>query len=374
MFNQYFGRNVGMLGYGNMRMPKVDGGLDVALACSMIDTFLESGCSYFDTCYTYEESEVMLGKALVKRHPREQYMINTKLSFWYVDSAEDMQKQFDESRRRLCTEYLDFYFLHSLNAELKEKADKYDAWSFIQGLKERGMATHVGLSFHDTPELLDEILTDHPEMELVLLQINYLDWENPKVQSRRLYETARKHGIPISIMEPCKGGWLSSETSDAGKILKAANPDVSVSSWAFRFLAELEGVMTILSGMGTLEEVKDNINTLRNFTPLSDEERRLIKEAVEIINSVPSSPCTDCRYCMPHCPEGIFIPAGLNLYNQYQIHKNIDSVRHMFFMSGTVSSSPRDCTKCGACVKACPQNIDIPDYLEKLTTLALTED
>ncbi|MCL1829714.1 MAG: aldo/keto reductase [Oscillospiraceae bacterium] len=370
MFEQYFGRKTGKLGYGNMRMPKVDGKLDVATACKMTDAFMKAGFSYFDTCYTYEASEKMLKEALVKRYPRESFQINTKLSVLFTHNAGDMQKMFDTSLERLGTDHVDFYFLHALNSDNLKKADEFDAWGFIRGLKEKGAAKHIGFSFHDTPELLDDTLRKHPETEMVLLQLNYLDWEEPKVQSRRLYETARKYNVPISVMEPCKGGWLACDDSEAGKLLKSANPEVSVASWAFRFFAGLEGIMTILSGMGTLGEVEDNIKTFSDFKPLTEEERELLKRAVEIIKATPSSPCTDCRYCIPHCPKNINIPGALHLYNNYHIHKNPDTLRHLYYMMGTVGARPEECENCGVCEKVCPQHIEIPDYLAKVTDLA----
>lgn len=369
MNEQYFGMNTGKLGFGNMRLPKAEGKFDFKTTDKMIDAFLEAGFSYFDTCHVYEASEKALGESLVKRYPREQFQINTKLSLLPVQRAEDMQKQFDISRERLGTDYVDFYFLHALSSSYLQKADKFDAWGFLRGLKEKGDAKHIGFSFHDSPELLDETLSNHPETELVLLQLNYLDWEDPKVQSRRLYETARKHNVPISVMEPCKGGWLSSETSESGKLFKSANPEVSASSWAFRFLAGLDGIMTILSGMGTLEEVEDNIKTFNDFRPLSDDEHKLVKKAVDIINATPSIQCTNCRYCVPQCPQKISIPESLQLYNNYLIHKNLDSCQHLYYMMGLTAAQPHDCTKCGACEKVCPQHIEIPDYMEKVTGL-----
>ena len=370
MDQQYFGKNIGKMGYGNMRLPKVDGKVDFATIDKMIDTFLEAGYSYFDTTHVYEGSELALGKSLVKRYPREQYQINTKLSFMTVHKKEDMQKQFDTSLERLGLEYIDFYFLHALGAHYLKKVEEFDGWGFLRSLKEKGLAKHIGFSFHGTPELLDEILTEHPEAELVLLQLNYIDWEDPKVQSRRLYETAFKHKIPITVMEPCKGGWLASEISESGKFLKSTNPEVSVASWAFRFLAEFPGIMTILSGMGTVGEVEDNIKTFRDFKPLSEEEQKIIKKAVEIIHSVPSSPCTDCRYCMPHCPKKINIPGNLQTYNTWLTHKNLDTLKHCYYVEGLLGlPNPKECVKCGACEKVCPQEIGISEILGEITGL-----
>jgi len=369
MKEQYFGRPTGKLGYGNMRLPRIDGNLDYDTIHKMIDTFMEAGYTYFDTCYVYEASEKALGETLVPRYPRDAYTINTKLSLLSVERPEDMQERFDTSRKRLGLDYIDFYFLHALNAGTIKKADELDSWGFLQKLKERGDAKHIGFSFHDTPEVLDETLTKHPETELILLQLNYLDWESPTTQSRRLYETARKHNVPITVMEPCKGGWLASEYSDSGKFLRAANPDASVASWAFRFLAELDGIMAILTGMGALSEVEDNIKTFKDFKPLTAQEHELVKQAVEIINATPSSPCTDCRYCVPHCPKKIVIPGALGVYNDYLVHKDLSSLKHLYYMMGLTGPTPKDCVQCGACEKVCPQHIEISKFMKDISEL-----
>ena len=370
MKEQFFGKYTGKLGYGNMRLPRINGELDYKTMFKMVDTFMEAGYTYIDTCHVYDASEKALGETLVSRYPREQFELNTKLSLLWVDNAEDMQKQFDESRRRLRVDYVDYYFIHALNRNYLKKADELDVWGFLHGLKEKGLARHIGFSFHDTPDVLDKVLADHPETELVLLQLNYLDWDDPKIQSRGLYETARKYNVPISVMEPCKGGWLASEVSESGKLLKSANPDMSVASWAFRFLGELPGIMTILSGMGTTAEVEDNLKTFNNFKPLSEEEHKLVKKAVEIIRATPSSPCTSCRYCVPHCPKKISIPESLNVYNSYLVYKDLESMKHLFYMMGLTGGKPQDCVKCGACNKICPQLIDVSNFMEIITELA----
>ena len=366
---KFFGQYVGKLGYGNMRLPRVDGELDYTTIHKMIDTFLEAGYTYFDTCYVYEASEKALGETLVPRYSRDAYQINTKLSLLSVNKAEDLQERFDTSRKRLGLDYVDFYFLHALTANTIKKADELDAWGFLRRLKEKGDAKHIGFSFHDTPEVLDATLKDHHETELLLIQLNYLDWDNPKTRARELYNVARKHNVPISVMEPCKGGWLASDQSDSGKFLKSANPDVSVASWAFRFLAELDGIHSILTGMGALSEVVDNIKTFSDFKPLTEDEHKLIKEAIEIINAVPSSPCTDCRYCLPHCPKKIDIPDVLRIYNNHLIHKDLSSLKHLYYMMGLTGSTPRDCLMCGICEKVCPQHIRISELMKTLSEL-----
>ena len=369
MTEQYFGKHTGKLGYGNMRLPRIDGNLDYETIYKMEDAFMDAGYDYFDTCYVYEASEKALGETLVPRYPREKFQLNTKLSLLSVKSADDMQARFQTSLDRLGVDYVDFYFLHSLNVDYIKKADELDAWGFLRGLKEKGLAKHIGFSFHETPEILDDLLKKHPETELVLLQLNYLDWEHPKRPGRGLYEAARKYNVPISVMEPCRGGWLASELSEAGKLLKAANPDVSVASWAFRFLAGLEGIHTILSGMGALSEVIDNIKTFSDFQPLSAEELKLVKKAVEIINSTPVIACTDCRYCVPNCPKSINIPESLQFYNNYMIYDDLASLQHLCYMMGLTGGQPHDCVKCGACEKVCPQHIEVSKHMSAITEL-----
>ena len=283
---------IGKLGYGNMRLPKQDGKIDFDTIYSMIDAFLASGNSYFDTAYLYENSEEVLREGLVRRHPRDSFQIATKASLLNVEKPEEMVRQLNVSLDRLGLDSVDFYLLHGLTAPTIEKADRFDAWNYLQSLKNSGKTRYIGFSFHGTPEELDALLSAHPEIDYVQLQINYLDWENPKVQSRRLHEVTLKHQVPFSVMEPNKGGWLASEESDAGKLLKSINPDVSVASWAFRYVLGLEGLFVCLSGMGNLAEVEDNINTFATYTPLNSKELDSIQTAVEILNALPSIPCT----------------------------------------------------------------------------------
>ncbi len=355
------------LGFGNMRMPTLpDGSPDVDTVFQMVDMFMAHGYSYYDTAYIYPHSEEILRRALVERYPRESYQITTKLFLVPCATQEDMRKQFDTSRERLGLEQIDMYFLHGLSNESVKKAEELKAYDFLRSLREEGLIKHYGFSFHGSPELLDRLLTEHPDMELVQLQLNYLDWESEKVQSRLCYETARRHGVPIAVMEPCKGGLLSGGDTPAMQMLQQAEPDVSVSSWAFRFIAGLEGIHVILSGMSNLAQVEDNVRTFENFRPLTEEERALILKAVEMINAIPGVPCTSCRYCSNDCPQKINISFFLNLYNSLLRFNNLEIAKHTYFMATRTNAKASECIGCGGCEERCPQHIEITRYLREV--------
>jgi len=297
------------LGYGNMRMPKkADGSIDLELIFRMIDTYMSHGYNYFDTAYAYVDAEAVLRTALVERYPRNSFLITTKLLLAECKTPEDMMCQFETSLERLGVDYVDTYFVHGLGPMSYAKCAEFGAFDFLRSLKEKGLTKHIGFSFHGNAEMLDELLTANPDMELVQLQLNYLDWDDPQVQSRLCYETARRHNVPISVMEPCKGGWLTSRDSAAGRILLEANPDAEPASWAFRFVAGLEGIYVVLSGMGNVEQVEANVATFDHFTPLTPEEREVTLKVVDAIHAVPTVPCTDCKYCTRACPKGLPIP------------------------------------------------------------------
>jgi predicted aldo/keto reductase-like oxidoreductase len=368
MTEKYLGEHMPKLGFGYMRLPLRDGSFDEEAVNGMVDEFLSHGFSYFDTAYIYEGSEEALCRSLVKRYPRERFQIATKLAVMMgMSKPEQQQAQFDISLKRLGVDFVDFYLVHGLNGEFIKIADSLDTWGYMRGVKEKGLAKHIGFSFHGTPEELDDILTKHPEMEFAQLQINYLDWENPEVQSRRLYETVRKHNTPFTIMEPTKAGLLAGGESKAAAFFKEANPDVSAASWAFRFAGGLEGLITVLSGMGNLEQIRDNAGTFKNFRPLTERERALIGEAVGIINATPRIPCTACRYCLTHCPQKIQIPAFIKIYNDLLVYKDRSSSGYSYMLNtGAKSAKPGDCAQCKECERHCPQHIEISDILAKL--------
>ncbi|MDR2420477.1 MAG: aldo/keto reductase [Oscillospiraceae bacterium] len=381
MSDTYLGESTPKLGFGFMRLPRLDGGgggfgdfgatpqFDLPQIEKMVDYFLDHGFTYFDTAFVYAGSEEAMRKTLVERHPRDKFTIASKLNLMFVNAPDDMLAQFNTTRERLGADYLDFYLLHALGGPSIQKAEDMKAWDFVKGLKEQGLIRHLGFSFHGTPEELDGIFRKHPEAEFVQLQINYLDWESPQTQSRRVYEIARRYNVPITVMEPIKGGQLASEESVFGAELKKAAPDVSVASWALRYVASLDGLITILSGMSAFEQLADNVKTFEGIEKLTDADRALLDRAIETINSVPSVPCTRCNYCAPNCPQKINIPALIGLYNEYLVYRSADGIKRTYgFMTGQ-GGKAGDCVACKTCEEHCPQRIDIADTLLKLSPL-----
>ena len=367
MADTYLGESIGKLGFGVMRLPLKDGKFDVETVNRLVDKFMSEGFTYFDTAYAYEGSEESLCESLVKRYPREAYQIATKIQVLGVASPEQQEERLNESLRRLGLDYVDFYLLHGLGGMILEKAEKFDSWSFMKQVKASGKAKHIGFSFHGTPEELEDILSKHPEVEFVQLQLNYIDWYSGEVRSRELYEIARKYNKPITIMEPAKGGLLAEVESDAAKLIQSANHDMSVASWAFRFVGGLEGLITVLSGMGTIEQIEDNARTFNNFKPLTTREKEVLAQAVRMMNETPTIPCTSCRYCTPNCPMDIPIPSVIKIYNKFLVHKAKESAGYEYTMMRDVFADPAGCIKCRKCEEHCPQHIAITEILEAAT-------
>ena len=366
MTEKYLGESIGKLGFGFMRLPTADGlEIDINLLKRMIDIYLDAGFSYFDTAYVYTGSEEALREALVSRHRRDRFTVTTKMHAFSAESKEDMQDMFDTSMERLGLDYLDFYLLHGLSLGVCEKMEQLGGWEFVQQLKAQGRIGHYGFSFHDTPEHLDEILTRHPDTELVQLQINYLDWDNPEVQSRRLYETVRRHNKPFTIMGPNKGGLLAGDNSLAEDMLRKVNPDASAASWAVRFAASLEGLITMLSGMGSIEQLEDNIRTIQNLKPLTDSEMETLRNVAESLLKMPTIPCTGCKYCIDACPQKLRIPNLIVLYNEYLTYRQKRSIGYPFDEATEGGHLPSTCTACRSCEKHCPQHIEISDVMSK---------
>ncbi len=357
------------LGFGLMRLPKTaDGKIDIAETKTMVDMFMSAGFTYFDTAYVYDggASEAAAREALVDRYPRESYTLATKLNAWMAAHDEESAKrQFTTSLERTGAGYFDFYLLHALQRANYKVYDKYGLWDFMEEEKSRGRIKHSGFSFHADPELLEELLTAHPEVDFVQLQINYADWENPGVASRRCWEIARAHGKSVVIMEPVKGGALADPIPAVRDILKSAAPDASLASWAVRFAASLDGVLTVLSGMSSAAQMADNLSYMKNFRPLSEDELAVIRSAQDALNADRSViPCTGCRYCVDGCPSGIPIPDIFKIANRQRGNEAFRGRREYTIVT-TGKGLASDCIGCGQCVDACPQQIDVTARLSE---------
>lgn len=352
------------LGFGLMRLPRRGVSIDIAQTSRMADLFLGAGCTYFDTAFVYPGSEAAAKKALVSRHPRDSYTLATKLFVPAAPTEKAAKKEFETSLQRTGAGYIDYYLLHTLTKSNYRKYEKFHLWEFVQEEKAKGNIRHYGFSFHDGPELLDRILTEHQDAEFVQLQINYADWEDPVVQSRANYEVARKHGKPIVVMEPVKGGALANPPAKVQEILRAADPKASFASWAIRFAASLDGVLSVLSGMSNVAQVEDNLSYMRDFRPLSDTEREAIRAAQAAFHRVNSIPCTACRYCTEGCPKRIPIPEIFAARNKQLIWGQLERGKQDYAELAAKGAKASDCIACGQCGSACPQHIQIIEQLK----------
>ncbi|AKN30050.1 Fe-S oxidoreductase [Clostridium carboxidivorans P7] len=366
---EYLGEQIKKLGFGLMRLPKEGEIIDIKQVKDMVDRFLLEGFTYFDTAWAYPGSEDAIRQALVERYPREKFQLATKNAAWInCKTREEAIDQFETSLKQTGAGYFDFYLLHNLGEHRTKFFDDFDMWSFVQDKKKEGMIKHIGFSFHSTPEELEDILNKHPEMEFVQLQINYADWESPSVQSKACYEVARKYGKPVVIMEPVKGGMLANPPEPVKEVFKKANEKASYASWAIRFAASLDGVITVLSGMSNREQMEDNLSYMKNFTSLSKLERDTLQEAQKVLNNIPLIPCTSCNYCAKVCPNNIGISGSFTAMNYLTLYKNEESARTQenWLVSGHGKKSACECIKCGKCEEVCPQHIAIRKELVKV--------
>ncbi|MBE6929153.1 MAG: aldo/keto reductase [Ruminococcaceae bacterium] len=362
----YLGENIKKLGFGLMRLPMIDKEVDIEQMKEMVDRFMEAGFTYFDTAYGYigGKSELAIAETLVKRYPRESFQLATKLPPWAgARTAEEARQMFWTSLERTGAGYFDFYLLHNLGNDRTQQFEEFDLWNFTREQRAKGLIKHLGFSFHDTAEKLDEILTRHPDMEFVQLQINYADWESSSVQSRLCYETARRHGKPVIIMEPVKGGNLANLPEPAGSIFREANPNASLPSWALRYAASLDGIITVLSGMSNIAQMEDNISTMRDFQPLSDEERAVVGRVQEALARIARIPCTSCNYCAKGCPQNIPIPEVFRIINDLRTYNNLAGARSGYSWNTRNGNKASLCVECGQCELACPQHISIIEEL-----------
>lgn len=363
------GLDFGRLGFGFLRLPHTDPNditdVDLETTKAMVDCFLQRGFRYFDTAYIYlnGKSEECLRKALVERHPRDAYMVCTKLPCGILKKGKTAEEIFEEQLERCGLDFFDVYLLHGLDEEDAAFAEEQGCFDFLQKQKEKGKVRYTGFSFHDTADVLDRILTRHPEVDVVQIQLNYLDWDNPIIQSGKCYEICRKHGKPIIVMEPVKGGTLASIPEKAAALLEGEAP----AHRAIRFAASQEGVETVLSGMSAMEQVEENTELMASFVPLSSGEQQVLAETAQIIRSAVAIPCTGCAYCLEECPAGIPIPQYFSLYNERK-QDGWQANAESRYQTLTEKFSPAgSCVSCGRCETHCPQKISIRQMLVKVS-------
>lgn len=365
------------LGFGCMRLPLTDPenqkSIDLEKFCEMVDAFLERGFTYFDTAYMYHkyQSENFVRQALVERHPRGSYTLASKLPLMNLKEEGDMERIFDEQLKKCGVDYFDYYLLHNIKKDNYETAKKFDCFSFVAKMKEAGKIKHIGFSFHDTPELLEEVLSLHPEMEFVQLQLNYIDWNNSSIQAGKCYSLAEKYNKPVVVMEPVKGGSLVNLPQEAKELFKATRPDMSVASWAIRFAASHKNVMVVLSGMSNIEQLLDNTSYMSDFKPLNLEETDIIDKVVDIINKTSTIGCTACGYCVEGCPQSIPIPEYFSIYNaqKFAIDQGSDAQKVYYENLAATHGKASDCIACGQCEKACPQHLSVIEYLKTVASV-----
>lgn len=353
---------VSLLGMGCMRLPKVDPekeDIDYEKAQEIIDYAYANGVNYFDTAYGYHggQSELFVGQAL-KKYPRESFFLASKMPIWCVKEKGDVERIFNEQLQRCQTDYFDFYLFHSQNAANFQKCQEFGVYEFLSQMKAEGKIRRLGFSFHDTPEVLRHICDTYP-WDFAQIQLNYLDWEMQDAKAQ--YQILNDREIPVIVMEPVRGGALASPCEAADILFREERPDKSVASWAIRFAASLPGVLTVLSGMSNMEQVRDNVDTMTRFEPLTDREREVIDEALEAYRKKDTVPCTGCRYCMD-CPFGVDIPKMFSLYNHYVLDRDGEDYLEAY-EAQPESERADQCQACGACMEKCPQHIHIPDQM-----------
>ena len=364
--------NAKRLGFGLMRLPRLDrndaSSINIPVLEEMVDCFMDRGFTYFDTAWMYcgFKSENAAKTALVDRHPRDSFTLASKLHAEYFDTLAGRDEIFNKQREKTGVDYFDYYLLHDVNRNHLKIYDELDCFDWLVDKRDKGLAKHIGFSYHDCPELLDKLLTEHPQVEFVQLQLNYLDWDSDNVQSRRNYETVVKHGKRVVVMEPVKGGTLARVPEQVERMFRDYAPERSVPSWGIRFAASLENVMMVLSGMSDMEQLLDNTSTMSDFVPMNKEELEIAAKAAEMIRSGVTVACTGCSYCTEGCPMNIPIPGCFQLYNEA---KRGESRRGEYKKLTENTGRAGDCIGCGQCEGVCPQHLPVRDYLKDAAML-----
>lgn len=362
--NPFFPEVKKKFGFGCMRLPMQDGEVDKAQMCQMVDKFLENGFNYFDTAHGYlgGKSETALRECLTSRYPRDRYILTDKLTNFFFKSQQDIRPFFESQLEACGVDYFDFYLMHAQNAENFAFFRKCRAYETALEMKEEGKFKHFGISFHDTADVLEQILTEYPQIEVVQIQFNYVDYEDPAVQSRKCYEVCKKFRKPVIVMEPVKGGNLANLPEDAKAVLDELHGG-SPASYAIRFAAGFEKIMMVISGMSDMAQMEDNISAMKDFTPLSEQEFTAIEKVIKIFNSKNLIPCTSCRYCTAGCPKQILIPDLFACLNAKKVFNNWNTDYYYNNVYTTRNGKASDCVKCGKCEHACPQHLSIRELL-----------
>lgn len=360
-------------GFGCMRLPLKDEknpeSIDQEYFNEMVDTYMEKGFNYFDTSYAYHNgmSEKAIKKALVERYPRESFLICDKMPTWALTSEEDNEKFVNIMLERLGIDYFDVFFVHNINIPWLKLAEKHNTFEYVKNMKAKGIAKKIGISFHENSDLLEKFLNKYAkDLDIVQLELNYLDWEDPSIEAHKCYDLCVEHGLDVYVMEPLKGGVIVNQPEEINNDFKELSQDASIASFAMRFCASLEHVKIVLSGMSKMEDLIDNINTFENFKPLSEEEFDfLLKEADKLRENL-AVPCSECGYCLKACPLEIPIPEYFRLYNHHKVQKESNIYRLYFDKLADEKVPASDCTQCETCIDYCTQKINIPKELEKL--------